>query len=245
MKMTVTPPVESWPGRNAEETHHSGGPVGLESLVLLQTWLSPSFPVGGFAYSHGLEQAVAEGLVRDEKTLKEWILSLCERGSLWNDAILLAEASRRVARSGDLVKLAALASALAGSASRLEEGVAQGRAFLGAAAPWGVPDDLNNQNEVMLPVAIGAMAGHHGIGASAAVAAYLNAFALNQCQIAIRLSIIGQNAAAALASQYGPVLATTASRAVGGGLAALGGITMLAEIEAMRHETAHARLFIT
>ncbi|TIT41710.1 MAG: urease accessory protein UreF, partial [Mesorhizobium sp.] len=32
-------------------------PSGI-ALLRLMAWLSPAFPVGGFAYSHGLERAV-------------------------------------------------------------------------------------------------------------------------------------------------------------------------------------------
>ena len=34
--------------------------AALDRLSLIQ-WLSPAFPTGGFAYSHGLEQAMTDG----------------------------------------------------------------------------------------------------------------------------------------------------------------------------------------
>ena len=40
--------------------------------ILLTLWLSPAFPVGAFAYSHGLEWAAEAGDVRDEATLVAW-----------------------------------------------------------------------------------------------------------------------------------------------------------------------------
>ena len=33
----------------------------MTALLTLVQWLSPAFPTGAFAYSHGLEQAVASG----------------------------------------------------------------------------------------------------------------------------------------------------------------------------------------
>ncbi len=33
------------------------------ALYRLLAWLSPSFPIGAFSYSHGLEAAVADGAV--------------------------------------------------------------------------------------------------------------------------------------------------------------------------------------
>jgi urease accessory protein len=53
-------------------------------------WLSPSFPVGSFAYSHGLEWAHEVGDVRDACTLQNWLTSLANHGSLRTDAVLLA-----------------------------------------------------------------------------------------------------------------------------------------------------------
>ena len=34
-----------------------------ESLQILQTWFSPSFPVGSFSYSHGLEAMINDNFI--------------------------------------------------------------------------------------------------------------------------------------------------------------------------------------
>ena len=44
--------------------------------LMLQVWLSPVFPVGAFAYSHGLERAVEAGLITDRMDLTQWITDL-------------------------------------------------------------------------------------------------------------------------------------------------------------------------
>ncbi|MFV0279958.1 MAG: urease accessory protein UreF, partial [Rhodoblastus sp.] len=62
----------------------------MSSALLLAVWLSPAFPVGAFAYSHGLEWAVEAGDVRDEETLAAWLADLLEQGAVKTDAILLA-----------------------------------------------------------------------------------------------------------------------------------------------------------
>ena len=38
-----------------------------ESLQILQTWFSPSFPVGSFSYSHGLEAMIIDNLIKYKK----------------------------------------------------------------------------------------------------------------------------------------------------------------------------------
>ena len=58
-------------------------------LITVMQWLSPAFPIGGFAYSHGLEWAINKGHVSNREELKKWISDLLEYGSLKNDAILI------------------------------------------------------------------------------------------------------------------------------------------------------------
>src|SRR5215472_11343689 len=43
------------------------------ALYRLMTWLSPSYPLGAFSYSHGLEYAVEAGLVHDAGSLDAWV----------------------------------------------------------------------------------------------------------------------------------------------------------------------------
>src|SRR5690349_15968152 len=46
------------------------------ALTRLLQLVSPALPIGAFAYSQGLEQAVASGWVTDEATAAEWLLGL-------------------------------------------------------------------------------------------------------------------------------------------------------------------------
>ena len=61
----------------------------------LLLWLSPAFPVGGFAFSHGLEWAAERGWVKDRVTLEAWLVDLVTLGSIANDQILLARPGAR------------------------------------------------------------------------------------------------------------------------------------------------------
>ena len=109
------------------------------SLLPLLLWLSPGFPVGAFAYSHGLEWAVEAGDISDAKSLGGWLVELLLFGSPRNDAILFAE-SFRAAEAADwsaLIDVNALGVALNASAERRLETTAQGAAFVSAArAAW-------------------------------------------------------------------------------------------------------------
>jgi len=58
------------------------------ALLTLFQWLSPAYPISGFAYSHGLESAVSDGRVRDAGPLQDWLADVLthlsgRRGGGW------------------------------------------------------------------------------------------------------------------------------------------------------------------
>src|SRR5687767_6537613 len=76
-----------------------------QGILPLFAWLSPSYPVGCYAYSHTLEWAVEAGDVTNEETLIAWLTDQMTLGFGRNDAILLSHAYRAV-EVGDGVALA-------------------------------------------------------------------------------------------------------------------------------------------
>ncbi|MFK7791658.1 MAG: urease accessory protein UreF [Devosiaceae bacterium] len=198
-------------------------------------WLSPVFPTGGFAYSAGLEQAVADGLVKAESDLETWLTTLLTHGSFWNEAVLLAAAYRGEDAS-------ALASALAPSGERHRETLDQGAAFLDAASAW---DTFNVPRETPLPVALGKVCALAAIPLSDALTATLQTLVSNQLQAAIRLSLIGQTGAARLLAALEPVILETANTAETSALDDLGGSAFIADIMCTRHETLSPRIFLS
>ena len=177
------------------------------------TWLSPAFPVGGFSYSHGLERAVQDGLVADRDSLADWLGALVEIGSGWNDAVLFAEAWRRASGGAEFGDLAELAEALAGSLERHRETALQGAAFLAAAAGWPHPALERLPETCPYCVAVGAVAGAHGVPLADALAAYLQAFTSNLVQASIRLGVTGQSGAVETIAAFEPLVLAVAARA--------------------------------
>lgn len=218
-------------------------PTGTLDLLRLQGWLSPVFPVGAFSYSHGLERAAHDGLPREAGALEQWLQALLAHGSAWNDAVLLAAAWRAARSSGELSEIAELAEALAGSAERHRETMLQGNAFLKAAAAWPCAALDALDGTAAYCVAVGAVAGAHGVPLGATLAAFLQGFAVNQLQAAIRLGLTGQNGAVGVLARLEPLLIELAAAAEGSTLDDLGSSTFLAEIAAMNHEIQHSRLF--
>lgn len=214
------------------------------ALIRLMSWLSPVFPTGGFAYSAGLERAVTDHAVTDTGSLQDWIAATLDHGAPWNDAVLLANAHRSATDEPAIADLADLARALCVSAERRMETIDQGTAFLDAAAHWFGTGPLPPR-DTPLPVAVGAASGLAGIGAEAALAAFLNTLVTNQLQCAIRLSVTGQTGAAQILAALEPLVADTARRAAAATLDDLGGSAFGADVASMTHETLQPRLFLS
>jgi len=219
------------------------GDGDLQAILRLMAWLSPAFPVGSFAYSGGLERAVHDGLVRDSNGLRDWISTLIRNGAVWNDAVLLVEAHRADADMRRLAAVAELAEALAGSKERHNETMLLGDAFLSAAAAW--PHEIFSMlpARTAYPVAVGAVAGAHGIVAEKATAAFLHALASQMVSAGIRLGVSGQKDGVAILARLEELLAATARRAAQSSLDDLGSASVQADIASLRHETQGTRLF--
>lgn len=214
-----------------------------QALLRLMTWLSPAFPVGGFAYSGGLETAVRRGLVSDAADLRDWIETALRHGSARNDAVILAGAWNAAGSPHRLRDVADLARALAGSAERHLEVTAQGEAFMAAATPWTATATDGLDREAPYAVAVGAVAAENGIGLLETLVAWLNALVSQSVSAAIRLGILGQRDAMALLASLEPDILDVAARASASTLDDLGSATVIADIMSARHETIGTRLF--
>ena len=170
-----------------------------DSPLPLLIWLSPGFPVGAFAYSHGLEWAVEAGDIVDARSLEAWLADLMEFGALRSDAVLFSAAFRSAAAADwpALIEANALAVALCPSAERRLETTAQGRAFVAAAhAAWDCEPlrrlDHAPDGRIAYPIAVAAAASGHGLPLRASLEAFALAQAANLVSAALRLGPIGQ-----------------------------------------------------
>ncbi len=219
------------------------------TLALLMIWLSPAFPVGAYCYSHGLEWAVACGEVTDASSLREWIAGVLAHGAGRSDVILLAETWRAVAAddAAALARTAELAAALAPSAERHLETLAQGAAFLKAvAAAWPRPllTQLSaSEADIAYPVAVGAAAADHRLPLPATAQAFCQAFAANLVSAGVRLIPLGQTDGVRVLAQLARLIPPLVAEALAMGLDDVGGAAIAADIASMRHETQYTRLF--
>ena len=224
--------------------------TAVTDALRLMAWLSPAYPVGAYAYSHGLEWAVEAGDVRDEASLLDWLGDVVERGALRNDLILAGHAHRAAAR-GDGMGLAEvndLALALAPSRELHLETSQQGRSFLDATREaWPCPAltavAATLPGAVAYPVAVGAAAGAHRIAADPMRAAYGLAFVQNLVSAALRAAPVGQAAGTRVIARLTPGVAALAEAVGPLGLDALGSATLRLDLGSFRHETQYSRIF--
>jgi urease accessory protein len=224
--------------------------VGRLGDLPLFLWLSPAFPVGGFAYSHGLEWAFEAGDVINAATVRAWLEDLLASGGLRNDVILFVEAHRASLESDfeRLFEANDLAVALAAPLERRLETTAQGDAFVraaGAAWPCAALDELAARapEPVAYPIAVGAAAGGHEIALEKSLAAFALSQLSNLVSASVRLGVLGQSEGQGLLAGLAPQAAHLATDAAASSLDDLGGCAFRSDIAAMRHETQYSRLF--
>lgn len=220
------------------------------SLAKLMAWLSPSYPVGAFSYSSGIEWAVEVGDVASAPTLRSWIDAVLREGGGFCDAVFFVHAYRATAAEDDeaLRKIAELAAAFTPSKERHLETTAQGRAFLDTTRnvwPCAALDRLIAvwDGPIAYPVAVAVASAGHDIALPQALSAYLHAVVANWTSAGVRLVPLGQTDGQRVLAALTPVVAETSERALMAKLEDVGGATFRADLASMRHETQYTRLF--
>jgi urease accessory protein len=208
------------------------------SLLLLLNWMSPTFPIGSFAYSHGLESAIVDGRIADAGALEGWLRDLIQLGSGWNDAVLFS-----LCWTEDPDRLNAIALAMAGSAERYLETTHLGKNFSIAACVWTGEKPPNS--EIAYPIAAGMACVSMGIPQKQALVAYLQGFCAALVSAAVRLVPLGQTRGLEVLRNLATVISSVALRATMSTTDDLGSCCFAADIAAMQHETLQPRIFRT
>ena len=89
---------------------------------ILQVWFSSSFPIGSYAYSHGLEALIDDKKIKNKDDVKEFLDALLFYGTLRNDYIFMKSIYK-----GDEINQLILASA--SSKERQIEMIDMGNSF--------------------------------------------------------------------------------------------------------------------
>jgi urease accessory protein len=221
--------------------------MGPEALYRLLAWLSPAYPIGAFSYSHGIETAVEQGLIKDRASLVAWLTSVLADGTGRVDGALFA-AAWRAAHARDWRRfdtIAERAAAWRGTAEMALEARQQGTSFLVITrAAWPHPDMAAAGDELALPVAVALAAAVHAIALDDALAGYLHAFTANMISAAVRLVPLGQTDGQIALADLEPAVRNAVEAALTvTDLDEVGTATPLLDWCSLRHETQYTRLF--
>ena len=208
----------------------------LKFMTVMQ-WMSPAFPIGAFAYSHGLEWAIDKDHVSNGEKLQKWITDLLEYGSLRTDAIFIS----LILRGHDVRKMNELSMALCPAGERLLETKLQGSAFAK------VIEDVWQQDigELSLPIAIALAAKNQSIEQDLILPAYLHAFCSNLISAAIRLIPIGQTEGQRIMLELYTTISDLVQTASESEIDDLNSACFFSDVSAMEHEYLQPRIFKT
>lgn len=171
-----------------------GHDLRLKALLATLQLASPALPVGGFAYSQGMEMAIADGAVFDAASAQRWIEDLLLyviarfEAPLWvrafdahgaGDAARLRSINEELLAARETAELRVEAQQMGASLLRLFDA-------LGLAAPALAP--------VAYPLAFAAACRASGVERAAGLAAYLWSWCENQVLAAVKAVPLGQQA---------------------------------------------------
>ena len=218
----------------------------LAALYRLLGWLSPSFPVGAFTFSHGLEHAIHTHDVRDRDSAEAWLDALVSMGSGQADLVLVAAGWHAPATT--VAAVADEGRAYAATAELRLETLAQGDAFITAIlASWPCAAATRLEQlgpgRVPYPIAVGHVARDHDIGLEPVLTGYAHAFVANAVSAVVRAVPLGQSDGQRILASLETTVATAVRRALATPLAELASTTPRSDIGSMRHERQYTRLF--
>jgi urease accessory protein len=219
---------------------------GAELLRLLQ--LSSSLcPIGAFAFSQGLEQAIERGWVLDESALAEWLLGVGRHAVAALDLPLLLRA-HGAWQTGDVERALHIAERLLAQREARELWEQErdlGRALCAVLENLGVQQAraLRDAPRSSYVVAYALGAAHFGISAELAALGYAFAWSEQQANAAARLVPLGHMAVQRVLSRVLGEVPEWVELATQVRDEDIGGLTPGLAMASAWHETQYTRLF--
>jgi urease accessory protein len=219
--------------------------LGADALLKLLWLSSPALPIGAYAYSHGLEQAVAREFVTDEASLVRWVRGIMARQLATLDAPVMLRVRAR-AVSGDHEGVLRWNRFL--NANRESRELALEDAQLGAALtrlikeragvrPWPYAEPL------AYAAAYGLACAEFTVPERAAASAFLFTFAENQVTAALKCMTLGQSAGQRVLRELMSEIDALTTSVLARPDAMLGSFAPGLSLASALHEAQYSRLF--
>lgn len=215
----------------------------LRALLAALHVASPALPVGGFAYSQGLETAIEDGRVRDAASARRWIGDLLRLALARVDAPLWLRAFD-ACRAGNLAAFARWneeLNALRETAELRAESQQMGASLRRVLA--GLDFDVPDCEPIAWTAAFALACARLGIDREAGLAAYLWAWLENQVLVAVKSVPLGQQAGQKLLFDLHDAVAQAVAAATRIEDDEIGSAAVNFAITCARHETQYSRLY--
>lgn len=225
----------------------SASAARLRPLIAALHLASPALPVGGFAYSQGLEKAIGDGRVVDAATARRWIEDLLLFVLARFEAPLWLRAFDAWA-ARDEIRLYALNAELYAARETAElraETRQMGASLLQLFPALGLPTWAATDSQVPLTFAVAFAVACVGlqVDREAGLTAYLWSWIENQVLVAVKTVPLGQQAGQAMLIALHPALLRAVATASALGNTELGSAGIGYALACAGHETMYSRLF--
>jgi urease accessory protein len=217
-----------------------------DAALLQLIWLaSPALPVGGFSYSEGLEAAVDQGLVTDERTVADWLADQLHLNLARGDLAVIAQAVPAW-RAPDLQRIAALndwvlqtreSAELRQQTEQMGRSLVEWAKAVHPALVEGLAQGLT------YPTAFALAASASGASTREVLLCFAFGWAENMTQSAIKSVPLGQSAGQRILQRLAAEIPQAVDEALVLGDEDRQAFSPLLAILSARHETQYSRLF--
>lgn len=221
---------------------------GNFSLLRLLHLASPALPVGGFAYSQGLEWAIEDGQVKDSQSAKDWIKDCLYLVMARQELILWACCFDAVKRK-DYELLCALNQriyALRETSELRDEALQMGQSLAKIFPLWSPDGALEMpllNGRWTYTAAHAALCASIDIEKSSGMTAYVWTWSENQVLAAVKHIPLGQTEGQRVIQQLQEDMINAVNIALQAQLDEIGSATLGLAIASSKHETQYSRLF--
>lgn len=229
---------------------HQNKTINKVDIHELLTWFNPSYPIGSYAYSHGIEYAIEEGLINNSNSLHKWVRDLLIFGTGYNDSIIInilynSIVENNLSNFDDIVDIA---YAMRPTKEISLESAQQGISFYSIIREVYNSNELNSylrrvDSKITYPVITGIIGGYFQLEKHNLIYAYLYSFASNLLSAALRIMSIGQTEIQKIIYKLKKDIEKMTMKSQKLNLSDLGSSVLFSDWSSAKHEFQYSRLF--
>ncbi len=206
-----------------------------DPLQILQIWFSSSFPIGSYAYSHGLESLIDNKKIKDKFDVIEFLEAVLFYGTLRNDYIFLKSIYNNI-EINDLI----LSSAT--SKERQIEMIAMANSFRKIMRDsW----ELHLEDNTAFIYCIGKAAMHFNIDLDNLIKFYFQSFISNLINVCVKHIPISQKDGQKINVMFINKIQNFLNNNTNLNLNDIGTTFFIGDLFSMKHEKQDTRIYLT